>query len=256
MAFAAIVLSTPAGVTALKDDRYPEDLTSLQAGKALNFEELPTPVLALLREVNPTFEGTSKKSCRAWFFSAREQDSLVACGLLAAAPKETDPKEMLAKPTSRMIDELRRFEPKLPKNWLKRGAFMIKLLEKLCTIDIKKDVQTALLAFHDPYDRSVVCGSLPVVDLPEILRRQPRGWFSPAMVQRKLYENINGFTSTDDFTVPSKICLVSYNISYFTQFNSVEFVDQQLEETRKGREGEDRKLSVKRARQEEKLYSR
>ena len=79
-------------------------------------------------------------------------------GLLAAAMAETDPKEMLAKPTSRMIDELRRFEPKLPKNWLKRGAFMIKLLEKLCTIDIKKDVQTALLAFHDPYDRSVVCG--------------------------------------------------------------------------------------------------
>ena len=126
----------------------------------------------------------------------------MACGLLAATPEETDLKEMLASPTSRMIDELQRFEPNLPKNWLKRGAIMIELLEKLCSIDIKTDVQTALLAFHAPYDRSVVCASLPAVDLPEILRRQPYGWFSAAMVHRKLYENISGFTSTATFTVP------------------------------------------------------
>ena len=84
---------------------------------------------------------------------------------------------------------------------IKEGALMIKLLEKLCSIDIQKDVEAALLAFHDAYDRSVVCASLPAVDLPEILHRQPRGWFSPAMVRRKMYENINGFTSNDTFTV-------------------------------------------------------
>ena len=48
---------------------------------------------------------------------------------------------------------------------------MIKLLEKLCSIDIQKDVEAALLAFHDAFDRSVVCASLHAVDLPEILHR-------------------------------------------------------------------------------------
>ena len=126
----------------------------------------------------------------------------MACGLPAAALDETDPKEMMASPTSKMIVELRSFEPKLPKNWLERGAIMIELLEKLCSINIKTDDQTALLAFHAPYDRSVVCASLPSIDLPEILRSQPRGWFSPAMVQRKIYNNINWFISTATFTVP------------------------------------------------------
>ena len=48
---------------------------------------------------------------------------------------------------------------------------MIKLLEKLCSIDIQKDVEAALLAFHDAFDCSVVCASLHAVDLPEILHR-------------------------------------------------------------------------------------
>ena len=74
---------------------------------------------------------------------------------------------------------------------------------------IQKDVEAALLAFHDAYDRSVVCASLPAVDMLEIPHRQPRGWFFPAMVRRKMYENINGFTSNDTFTVPGKICFVS-----------------------------------------------
>ena len=97
---------------------------------------------------------------------------------------------------------MQRFEPKLPKNWLERGAIMIELLEKLCSINIKMDVQTALLAFHALYDHSVVCASLPSIDLLEIFRSQPRGWFSPAMVQRKIYNNINWFISTATFTVP------------------------------------------------------
>ena len=54
---------------------------------------------------------------------------------------------------------------------IKEGALMIKLLEKLCSIDIQKDVEAALLAFHDAFDRSVVCASLHAVDLPEILHR-------------------------------------------------------------------------------------
>ena len=95
-ALAAIVCSTPEGVTVLMRDGYLE-----KGSNALNFEELPTPVLAPLREINPTtFERTTRQSCRAWFFSAREQDSLVACGLLAATPEETDLKEMMASPTS------------------------------------------------------------------------------------------------------------------------------------------------------------
>ena len=80
-------------------------------------------------------------------------------------------REMLAIPTPKLIAEVRRFEPKFTKAWLTRGALMIKLLEKLCSIDIQKDVEAALLAFHDAYDRSVVCASLPAVDLPEILHR-------------------------------------------------------------------------------------
>ena len=36
---------------------------------------------------------------------------------------------------------------------------------------IQKDVEAALLAFHDAFDRSVVCASLHAVDLPEILHR-------------------------------------------------------------------------------------
>ena len=82
------------------------------------------------------------------------------------------------------------------------SVITIELLEKLCSINIKMDVQTALLAFHAPYDRSVVCASLPSIDLLEILRSQSRGWFSPAMVQRKIYKNINWFISTATFTVP------------------------------------------------------
>ena len=58
-----------------------------------------------------------------------------------------------------------------------------------------------------------VCGSLPSEDLPEILNRQPRGWFSPATVAVRLNENINGFDSTATFAVPRKICLVSYKRS-------------------------------------------
>ena len=54
---------------------------------------------------------------------------------------------------------------------IKEGALMIKLLEKLCSIDIQKDVEAALLAFHDAFDCSVVCASLLAVDLPEILHR-------------------------------------------------------------------------------------
>ena len=54
---------------------------------------------------------------------------------------------------------------------IKEGALMIKLLEKLCSIDIQKDVEAALLAFHDAFDCSVVCASLHAVDLPEILHR-------------------------------------------------------------------------------------
>ena len=72
------------------------------------------------------------------------------------------------------------------------------------------------------------CGSLPSVDLQETLRRQPRGWFSPAtvgfdqtdvffyklsQVAVRLNENINGFDSTATFAVPRKICLVSYKRS-------------------------------------------
>ena len=127
-----------------------------------------------------------------------------------------------------MLAELKRFEPKTTKKWLENGDFLIELLEKLCSIDIKKDVHDALLSFHDPYDRAVVCGSLPSEDLPEILNRQPRGWFSPAtvgfdqtdvffyklsQVAVRLNENINGFDSTATFAVPRKICLVSYKRS-------------------------------------------
>ena len=72
------------------------------------------------------------------------------------------------------------------------------------------------------------CASLPSVDLLEILRRQPRGWFSPEMVgfdqtdvifyklsqvQMRIYKNINRFTSKATFTLPRKICLVSYERS-------------------------------------------
>ena len=99
-----------------------------------------------------------------------------------------------------------------------------------------RDVHDALLSFHDPYDRAVVCGSLPSEDLPEILNRQPRGWFSPATVAVRLNENINGFDSTATFAVPLEF---------------VEFVEAQLLEMRKGKQ-----LSVKGARLKEKLYSR
>ena len=157
-------------------------------------------------------------------------------GLLSAAPADTEPKKMLAKPTSRMLAELKRFEPKTTKKWLENGDFLIELLEKLCSIDIKKDVHDALLSFHDPYDRAVVCGSLPSEDLPEILNRQPRGWFSPATVAVRLNENINGSNSTATFAVPLEF---------------VEFVEAQLLEMRKGKQ-----LSVKGARLKEKLYSR
>ena len=58
------------------------------------------------------------------------------------------------------------------------------------------------------------------------------------MVHRKLYKNIKGFTSTATFTVP------------------LEFIDQQFVEMRKGRGAEGKKLSVKGAWQEEKLYSK
>ena len=65
-AFAAIVLSTPEGVTALMEDRYLKAQTSLQAGKPLTFEELLTPVVTLLNKVNPkSFERTTRQSCRA-----------------------------------------------------------------------------------------------------------------------------------------------------------------------------------------------
>ena len=157
-------------MTAFKESRYLLDLTSLQGGKALTFHELPTPTLAFLREVNnSSFKATSKTTTRKWFFSAREKESLVACGLLAAALPETELREMLAIPSPKLIAEVRRFQPKFTKAWLSRGALMINLLEKLCSIDIQKDVEAALLAFHDTYDRSVVCASLPAVDLPEIL---------------------------------------------------------------------------------------
>ena len=221
-------------MTAFKESRYLLDLTSLQVGKALTFHKLPMPTLAFLREVNnSSFEATSKTTSRKWFFSARKKESLVACGLLAAAPPETELREILAIPTPKLIAEVRKFEPKFTKAWLTRGTLMIKLLEKLCSIDIQKDVEAALLAFHDAYERSVVCASLPAVDLLEILHRQPRGWFFPAMVRRKMYENINGFTSNDTFTVP------------------VEFVEQQLLEMHKGKQ-----LSVKGARQKERVYTR
>ena len=157
----------------------------------------------------------------------------MACGLLAAALPETELREMLAIPSPKLIAEVQRFQPKFTKAWLSRGALMIKILEKLFSIDIQKDVEAALLAFHDAYDRLVVCASLPAVDLLEILHRQPRGWFFPAMVRRKMYENINGFTSNDTFTVP------------------VEFVEQQLLEMHKGKQ-----LSVKGALQKERVYSR
>ena len=45
-------LSTPGGVTALKEMGYLGDLTSLQLGKTLTFQELPKPILAFLREVH------------------------------------------------------------------------------------------------------------------------------------------------------------------------------------------------------------
>ena len=230
-AFASIVRSSPEGVTALMRDGYLEE-----GSKPLDFGELPTPVLSLLREVNPKFEGTTEETARKWFTSAREKESLVVMGLLSAAPADTEPKRMLAKPTSRMLAELKRFEPKTTKKWLENGDFLIELLEKLCSIDIKKDVHDALLSFHDPYDRAVVCGSLPSEDLPEILNRQPRGWFSPATVAVRLNENINGFDSTATFAVPLEF---------------VEFVEAQLLEMRKGKQ-----LSVKGARLKEKLYSR
>ena len=47
-AFASIVRSSPEGVTALMRDGYLEE-----GSKPLDFGELPTPVLALLREVHP-----------------------------------------------------------------------------------------------------------------------------------------------------------------------------------------------------------
>jgi hypothetical protein len=55
-AFASIFLSREEGVTALEAEGYEEyikDHPSLQLGKPLDFGELPTPVLALLREVHP-----------------------------------------------------------------------------------------------------------------------------------------------------------------------------------------------------------
>ena len=169
-----------------------------------------------------------------------------------------------------------------------------------------RDVEAALLSFHDVYDRSVVswlpnkmisqshlhfcfghlyfmihkyniilchpqvCNSLPSIDLQEILCRQPRGWFSPAMVgfdqtdffyklsqvRTRIYENINGFDSTATFNVPRKICLVSNKRSWSTQFISVEFVEAQLLEMSHKRGSEEKKLSVKGAQQKEKLYSR
>ena len=45
-------LSTPGGVTALKEMGYLGDLTSLQLGKTLTFQELPKPILAFLREAH------------------------------------------------------------------------------------------------------------------------------------------------------------------------------------------------------------
>ena len=52
-------------------------------------------------------------------------ESLVVMGLLSAAPADTEPKKMLAKPTSRMLAELKRFEPKTTKKWLENGDFLI-----------------------------------------------------------------------------------------------------------------------------------
>ena len=68
-AFASIVRSSPEGVTALMRDGYLEE-----GSKPLDFGELPTPVLSLLREVNPKFEGTTEETARKWFTSAREKE--------------------------------------------------------------------------------------------------------------------------------------------------------------------------------------
>ena len=136
-AFASIVRSSPEGVTALMRDGYLEE-----GSKPLDFGELPTPVLSLLREVNPKFEGTTEETARKWFTSAREKESLVVMGLLSAAPADTEPKKMLAKPTSRMLAELKRFEPKTTKKWLENGDFLIELL-------ISKKHLTMLASTHD-----------------------------------------------------------------------------------------------------------
>ena len=40
--------------------------------------------------------------------------------MLAAAPPETELREMLAIPTPKLIAEVRRFEPKFTKAWLSR----------------------------------------------------------------------------------------------------------------------------------------
>ena len=90
-AFASIVRSSPEGVTALMRDGYLEE-----GSKPLDFGELPTPVLSLLREVNPKFEGTTEETARKWFTSAREKESLVVMGLLSAAPADTEPKKMVS----------------------------------------------------------------------------------------------------------------------------------------------------------------
>ena len=113
-----------------------------EGSKPLDFGELPTPVLSLLREVNPKFEGTTEETARKWFTSAREKESLVVMGLLSAAPADTEPKKMLAKPTSRMLAELKRFEPKTTKKWLENGDFLIELL-------ISKKHLTMLASTHD-----------------------------------------------------------------------------------------------------------
>ena len=77
-AFASIFLSREEAVTALMADEgyegYLKDHPSLQLGKPLDFGELPTPVLSLLREVNPKFEGTTEETARKWFTSAREKE--------------------------------------------------------------------------------------------------------------------------------------------------------------------------------------
>ena len=92
--------------------------------------------------MNPKLEGTTEETARKWFTSAREKESLVVMGLLSAAPADTEPKKMLAKPTSRMLAELKRFEPKTTKKWLENGDFLIELL-------ISKKHLTMLASTHD-----------------------------------------------------------------------------------------------------------